>query len=154
MRFRKKAIAIITAAVFAALVITPAYGMSFIDSPLNAGAGAGAGAGSGSGSNGSANEGDTGSDRDMTSPGKAMEDVMGSSGGSEEETSVDIGVTVPARSTGNDVRINDGVFAGSVDLSGLNEAEATTAVNSYVSSLGSTPIALNCVSGNQVEITA
>lgn len=157
MRLRKKAIAIMMAAAFAALMITPAYGMSILDSPLNAGAGAG------SGSQGSGNAGSTGSpgsagagsgEHNIISPGKAMEDVTGSPDGAEDEAPAEVGVTVPARSTGNDIRINDGVYAGSVDLSGLNEAEATTAVNSYVSSLGSTPITLNCVSGNQVEITA
>ncbi len=62
------------------------------------------------------------------------------------------GTAVFGAETGEAV-IKEGVYAGSVDLSGMTEKEAEEAVNEYVESLENAELELICVSGNSVSIT-
>ncbi|MCR5626285.1 MAG: VanW family protein [Lachnospiraceae bacterium] len=59
---------------------------------------------------------------------------------------------VPAFAAEN--RIKEGVFAGSIDLSGLSEEEARQKIAEYVSGLESTNITMTAVGGNKVTVTA
>ncbi|MBO5551793.1 MAG: VanW family protein [Lachnospiraceae bacterium] len=126
---RKKIISIIMAGMMMISGAMPAYGMSVLDATINAGA-------------------------DRVSTGSS--EVKKSDKTDEEKTpKEDVGCTVPksAAEPGSGT-INEGVFAGTIDLSGLSGTEAMTAVNGYITDLGDTQIALNCVSGNQVTVPA
>ncbi|MCR4589571.1 MAG: VanW family protein [Lachnospiraceae bacterium] len=48
--------------------------------------------------------------------------------------------------------IKEGVYAGKVDLSGMTESEAMSAVDSYIKDLDNAELILNCVSGNTVAV--
>ncbi len=50
------------------------------------------------------------------------------------------------------VLIKEGVYAGKVDLSGMTESEAVSAVENYMESLDNADLVLNCVSGNTVVV--
>ncbi len=52
----------------------------------------------------------------------------------------------------DDAVIKEGVFAGKVDLSGMTESEAESAVEEYLNGLESSELKLNCVSGNEVSV--
>ena len=48
--------------------------------------------------------------------------------------------------------IKEGVFAGPVELSGMTESEAESAVDSYIEGLKNAELSLTCVSGNTVSV--
>ncbi len=113
------------------LTASPVFGMSILDSTIHAGAGS---------INNSSGTGGAGS----TAPEAAK---------TEEPEAAGVGCSVPTASAGNGSgKINEGIYAGKTDLSGLSEAEAMTAVNNKVAALGKTDLTLNCVSGNQVTV--
>ena len=128
---KKKLIGLILTGVLMIGSTMPGFGMSILDSTIHAGAGG-----------------------VSDSAGKTVETAAEDE---KEETTAagNIGCTVPAaaRVRGSGV-INEGVYAGDVELSGLSETEAKTAVNEHVAELGDTMITLNCVSGNQVTVPA
>ncbi|MBR1522901.1 MAG: VanW family protein, partial [Lachnospiraceae bacterium] len=118
-----KIISVILAGLLVVSGSMPTFGMSILDATINAGADRVS----------SASESETDSE--------------------ETETRKDVGCTVPKSAIGSGSgTINEGVYAGSIDLSGMSETEAMTAVNSYITDLGNTQITLNCVSGNQVSV--
>ena len=85
--------------------------------------------------------------------------VMSVSSGSTDQASSEkaagIGVRLPKASDNDpDKTIKEGVFVGSVNISGKTHDEAVNAVNSYVAGLGNTDITLVCVSGNTVPVHA
>ena len=51
-------------------------------------------------------------------------------------------------------RIENGIFVGDIDVSGMTREEAGAAVHSYVDGLADVPLTLNAVGGNQVTVTA
>ena len=53
-----------------------------------------------------------------------------------------------------DGTIKDGIFADSIDLSGMTADEATAAVNNYIAALQNGKITLNTASGNSAVVTA
>ncbi len=53
-----------------------------------------------------------------------------------------------------DAYIQNGIFIGDIDVSGMSMEEATAAVQGYVDGLRQVPITLNAVGGNQVTVTA
>lgn len=113
------------------LTASPVFGMSILDSTIHAGAGS---------INNSSGTGGAGS----TAPEAAK---------TEEPEAAGVGCSVPTASAGNGSgKINEGIYAGKTDLSGLSESEAMTAVNNKVTALGNTELTLNCVSGNQVTV--
>ncbi len=59
---------------------------------------------------------------------------------------------IPVFAAGEDTVIKDGVFAGKVDLSGMTESEAVSAVEAYLGGLNAAELTLNCVSGNTVQV--
>ena len=61
---------------------------------------------------------------------------------------------VAAAKGNGEKRIENGIFVGDIDVSGMTREEAGAAVNSYVSGLAEVPITLNAVGGNQVTVTA
>ena len=122
----KKIISIITAWVLLFTCTVPVYGVTIMDATINAGADRVH----------STNSAEKNADKNST----------------EKADDGDVGCTIPKATaeTGAET-INEGVFAGKIDLSGLSETEAMTAVNKYISELGNTQVTLNCVSGNQVS---
>ena len=122
----KKIISIITAWVLLFTCTVPVYGVTIMDATINAGADRVH----------SASSAEKNADKNST----------------EKADDGDVGCTIPKATaeTGAET-INEGVFAGKIDLSGLSETEAMTAVNKYISELGNTQVTLNCVSGNQVS---
>ena len=50
--------------------------------------------------------------------------------------------------------IHNGIYAGQIDISGLTEAEASAAVEEFVTKLGQVEITLQGAEGNQVVVTA
>lgn len=130
----KRAFSIFLAGLITVLPITSAYGMSILDSTIHAGAG------------------EIHNSEGTTERATESEDAgtLGDGGKTEGGSS---GCTIPSvTGTGNDGVINDGVYVDRIDLSGLGENEATTAVNNYISKLGKTELTLNCVSGNKVTV--
>lgn len=128
---KKKLLALMMTGLLVTLSASPVFGMSILDSTIHAGAG---GIHDGSGTGGA---GSNGTDAAQT----------------ETSNSASVGCSVPASSVGNGSgKINEGIYAGKTDLSGLTETEAMTAVNNKVTALGNTELTLNCVSGNQVTV--
>ena len=127
----KKAISIILAGVMMVTSTMPAFGMSILDATINAGA-------------------DRVSNSSSAAAGTGKKDTS-----DKDSAGRGVGCTVPrpAAEAGSGT-INDVVFAGNIDISGMSETEAKTAVNGYVADLGNTQITLNCVSGNQVNVPA
>lgn len=130
---KKKMLSLILSGVLAVMSVTPVFGMSILDSTVHAGAG---GVHNSDGS---------------TEKTEKNDETVGQMGESSPES--EVGCTIPSTEikTGSGV-ISDGIYAGKVDLSGLNETEAVTAISNYVTKLGETQITLNCVSGNQVSV--
>lgn len=128
----KKAIPVLLSALLVLMSATPVFGMSILDSSIHAGAG---------------EVHNTGNST------KKAEKTMGTDNESTAATDRSTGCTIPTRTAknGNEV-INDGVCADRIDLSGLSETEAKTAINNYITKLGETDITLNCVSGNKVTV--
>lgn len=62
--------------------------------------------------------------------------------------------TAVAVNPGDDGRIKEGIFAGKINLSGMSETEASSAVERYIKDIRNVPITLEAVSGNQVTVTA
>lgn len=58
-----------------------------------------------------------------------------------------------ARAAENDT-IKKGIYAGQIDLSGMTEAQATSAVEEFVAGLQDVEITLQAAAGNQVTVTA
>lgn len=128
---KKKFLALIMTGIMLTLTASPVFGMSILDSTIHAGAGS---------INNSSGTGGAGS----TAPEAAK---------TEEPEAAGVGCSVPTASAGNGSgKINEGIYAGKTDLSGLSESEAMTAVNNKVTALGNTELTLNCVSGNQVTV--
>lgn len=50
--------------------------------------------------------------------------------------------------------IQNGIFIGDIDVSGMKKEEASEAVQNYIDSLKDIPITLNAVGGSQVTVTA
>ena len=92
--------------------------------------------------------------------GAGAEDIVmsvssGSADQAASEKAADIGIKLPQISESDtDKTIKEGVFVGTVNVSGKTHDEAVNAVNSYVSELGNTDITLVCVSGNTVSVHA
>ncbi|MCR5775310.1 MAG: VanW family protein [Lachnospiraceae bacterium] len=130
----KKAISIILSGILLLTGAVPAFGMSVLDSGIHAGAG------------GVSNK--SGAKEQST---ENAEEI----GEGETSDVSNVGCTVPAtiKGSGNGT-VCEGVYAGNIDLSGLSETEAMTAVNNYVTDAGNTNITLNCVSGNKVTVPA
>lgn len=129
---KKRFYSVILAGVLAVTAVSPVYGMSVLDTAIHAGSG-------GVSESSSATE-QTDKAKDTSEEGSAA-------------ASDGVGCSVPAGTKGKSGEtINEGVYAGSVELSGLSETEAMTAVNGYVTSMGDAQITLNCVSGNQVTV--
>ena len=61
--------------------------------------------------------------------------------------------TVPAIAAASDGRIKDGVYAGTLDLSGLTAEEARSEISNYVNSLKSTALTLAAPNDNFVTVT-
>ena len=51
-------------------------------------------------------------------------------------------------------KIHDGVYADSIDLSGMTADQASKAIESYVDKMKSAQLTLNCASGNSVTVSA
>ena len=131
---KKGTVSILMAGMLAVMAVTPAFGMSILDSTIHAGAG-----------------GVHNSEGSTERSTEAEESEVGNDSQKTESSSV--GCSIPSSvDTGSDGVINDGVFAGSIDLSGMSETEAMTAVNGYVTKLGDTEMTMNCVSGNKVTV--
>lgn len=64
------------------------------------------------------------------------------------------GMTVCAGTTEEHGRIKNGIFAGEVDLSGMNESEAYAAVSAYVETLKDTEITLITSGETPITVTA
>lgn len=64
------------------------------------------------------------------------------------------GQDVFAYRASDDGRIHSGVYADSIDLSGMTSQEAEQAVSQYVEGLKSTEVTLNAVGGNTVSVSA
>lgn len=124
---KRKIAALIMTGLMVTLSASPVFGMSILDSTIHAGAG-------------------------------GIHNSSGTGGAVKEEKNdgseaAGVGCSVPASTVGNGSgKINEGVYAGKTDLSGLSETEAMTAVNNKVASFGDTELTLNCVSGNQVTV--
>lgn len=133
---KKKMVSVILSGVLAVMSVTPAFGMSILDSTVHAGAGG---------------VHNSGGSTEKTEKTEKKGETAGQMG--EISTDSEVGCTVPSADikTGSGV-ISDGIYAGKIDLSGLSETEAVTAVSNYVTKLGETQITLNCVSGNQVSV--
>ncbi len=126
----KKITAITLTFILIVLSVTPVFGMSILDSTIHAGAG-------------EVHNSEGPTEQSSGSRADTQTETMGGSAG----------CTVPARTAGSSSGvINDGIYAGNVDLSGLNETEAKAAVDNYVSKLGETQLTMNCVSGNKVTV--
>ena len=65
-----------------------------------------------------------------------------------------ISLQQPSSSKMQDGTIKQGVYAGSIDISGMTASEASAAINNYVSGLQGGSITLNAASGNSVTVTA
>ena len=129
---KKRFYSIILAGMLAVTAASPVYGMSVLDTAIHAG---------------------SGGVSESSSAAEQTDKVRDASESKSAAASDGVGCSVPTNSAGNyGGTINEGVYAGSVDLSGLSETEAMTAVNNYVTSLGDAQITLNCVSGNQVTV--
>ena len=56
---------------------------------------------------------------------------------------------------GNGVNyIQNGIFIGDIDVSGMQKEEAKEAVDAYIAGLEEVPLVLNAVGGNQISLTA
>lgn len=62
--------------------------------------------------------------------------------------------TSAAASEVDEIRIEDGVYIGTVNVSGMTEDEAYAAISDYVDSLMTTTFTLNGVDGKSMEVTA
>ena len=134
---KKKLISIIMTGVLMVMTCTPVFGMSILDSTVHAGAG-------------EIHNSDGTAEKTMGSGADTQE--MGGSG-TKAMTNDGAGCTVPSKSVGNASEvINDGVFVGKIDLSGMAESEAKAAIDNYVKKLGETQLTLNCVSDNKVTV--
>ena len=126
---KKRTVSILMAGMLAVMAVTPAFGMSILDSTVHAGAG------------------------EIHNSEGATEGNTETGNDSQKTESSNIGCSIPSSvDTGSDGVINDGVFADRIDLSGMSETEAMTAVNGYITKLGDTEMTLNCVSGNKVTV--
>lgn len=63
-------------------------------------------------------------------------------------------VTMPGTAQAAERTIEQGIYAGEIDLSGKTSQEAAILVQDYVDQLSSTEITLNAVNGNAVTVTA
>ena len=131
-KVKKRIYSFVLAGMLAVMTSSPVYAMSVLDTAIHAG---------------------SGGVSESSSVTEQTDRTKDSSESVSADASDGIGCSVPDKSAGKSGgTINEGVFAGSVDLSGLSETEAMTAVNNYVTSLGDAQITLNCVSGNQVTV--
>ncbi|MBQ9359566.1 MAG: VanW family protein [Lachnospiraceae bacterium] len=131
-KVKKRIYSFVLAGMLAVTTSSPVYAMSVLDTAIHAG---------------------SGGVSESSSVTEQTDRTKDSSESVSADASDGIGCSVPDKSAGKSGgTINEGVYAGSVDLSGLSETEAMTAVNNYVTSLGDAQITLNCVSGNQVTV--
>ena len=50
-------------------------------------------------------------------------------------------------------KMQNGIFVGDIDVSGMGKEEAESAVRGYVDGLRELPVTLNAVGGNQITVT-
>nr|MCR5746403.1 peptidoglycan binding domain-containing protein [Lachnospiraceae bacterium] len=121
----KRTIVLISSIVIALMISLPVYAMEILG-------GAGAGASTGN-----------------------SYSVSGSATKQEVQAKQSISCKVPLTDIGDaSKKIKDGVYVGTINISGMTQEEALNAVNNYVAELSGTEIGLICVSGNTVNVHA